>query len=85
MEATSHELLERVSELWQLSPDIRFGQFLANLAFLVEDQGDQSLWDIEDTRLLEIVKKHRADLIRHQQISAKSVDLLEERRPTVES
>ena len=65
--ATQHELIERLADLQQLSPDVRFGQLLANLGFLVEDQTDQSLWDVEDACLLEVMEKHRADLVRRQQ------------------
>jgi hypothetical protein len=61
-----HELVERLAELRELSPDVRFGQLLANLGLLVEDQTDQSLWDIEDARLLEVMDNHRADLLRRQ-------------------
>ena len=53
-----------------VSPDVRFGQLLANLGFLVEDQTDQSLWDVEDARLLEIMERHRIDLLRRQPTDA---------------
>jgi hypothetical protein len=62
--ATQHELIEKLAELCELSPDIRFGQLLANLGFLVEDQTDRSLWDVEDSELLSVMEKHRADLRR---------------------
>jgi hypothetical protein len=65
--ATQHELIEKLAELQQLSPDVRFGQLLANLGLLVEDQTDQSLWNIEDARLLEVIERHRSDLLRRQQ------------------
>jgi hypothetical protein len=64
--ATQHELIEKLTDLQQLSPNIRFGQLLANLGFLVEDQTDQSLWDVEDARLLEVMEKHRVDLLQRQ-------------------
>jgi hypothetical protein len=67
---TEHELIEKLIDLQQLSPDIRFGQLLANIGLLVEDQTDQSLWDVEDARLLEIMEKHRADLLRRQRTDA---------------
>jgi hypothetical protein len=60
---TEHELIEKLTDIQQLSPNIRFGQLLANIGFLVEDQTDQSLWDVEDARLMEIMEKHRADLL----------------------
>jgi hypothetical protein len=67
IQATQHELIERLADLQQLSPDVRFGQLMANIGFLVEDQTDQSLWDVEDARLLEVMEKHRVDLLRRQQ------------------
>ncbi len=65
-----HELIEKLADLRQLSPDVRFGQLLANLGLLVEDQTDLSLWDVEDTRLLEIMEQHRVDLRQRQQTGA---------------
>jgi hypothetical protein len=61
--ATRHELIEKLAEVQQLSPDVRFGQLLANLGFLVEDQTEQSLWDVDDARLLEVMEKHRVELL----------------------
>jgi hypothetical protein len=55
-----------------LSPDVRFGQLLANLGFLVQDQTNQSLWNIEDALLLEVMAKHSADLRKRQQPDASS-------------
>jgi hypothetical protein len=63
---TQHELIEKLTDLQQLSPDVRFGQLLANLGFLVEDQTDQSLWDVEDARLLDVMEKHRVELLGRQ-------------------
>lgn len=61
---TQQALLEKLADLSQLSPEVRFGQLLANLGFLVEDQSDQTLREVEDDRLLEIMEKHRLDLAR---------------------
>jgi hypothetical protein len=69
-QATQHEFIERLAEIWELSPDVRFGQLLANLGFLVEDQTDQSLWDAEDSQVLGVMEKHRADLLHRQQADA---------------
>jgi hypothetical protein len=63
---TQHELLEKLADLHQLSPRIRFGELLANLGFLVEDRTDRTLREVEDDRLLEIMEQHRADLSRRQ-------------------
>ena len=62
--ATQQGLIEKLADLHQLSPEVRFGQLLANLGFLVEDQTDQTLREIEDERLLEVMEKHRLDLAR---------------------
>lgn len=56
------ELIEKLTELQRLSPDVRFGQLLANLAFLVEDATDQTLREVADDRLLAVMEKHRGDL-----------------------
>jgi hypothetical protein len=70
IQATENELMEKLAELHNLSADIRFGQLLANVGLLVRDQTDNSLRDIEDANLLEVIEKHRADLVRRQQDSA---------------
>lgn len=62
--ATQHELIEKLADIHQLSPDVRFGQLLANIGFLVEDQTEQSLREVEDDRLLAVMEKHRIDLVR---------------------
>ncbi len=67
---TQNELLEKLNDLRELSPDVRFGQLLANLGFLVEDQTERSLWDVEDEELLRVMEKHRADLLPRQQADA---------------
>ena len=61
---TQHELIEKLADIHLLSPDIRFGELLANLGFLVEDQTNQTLREIEDDRLLEIMEQHRDNLAR---------------------
>ncbi len=61
---TQHELIEKLVDLHHLSPDIRFGQLLANLGFLVEDQADRPLRDVEVDQLLVVLEKHRVDLAR---------------------
>jgi hypothetical protein len=59
---TQHEIIEKLAEIHHLSPHVRFGQLLANLGFLVEDQTDQSLREVNDDRLLDIMERHRIDL-----------------------
>ncbi len=63
---TRHALIEKRADIHQLSPDIRFAQLLANLGFLVEDQTDCPLRDIDDDQLLAVLEKHRIDLARRR-------------------
>jgi len=63
---TQHDLIEKLVDLHRLSPGVRFGQLLANLGFLVEDQTDQTLREVEDDRLMEVMERHRMDLARRQ-------------------
>ena len=52
---TQRELIETLADIHRLSPEIRFGQLLANLGFLVEDH-----------QLREVMEQHRVDLVRCQ-------------------
>jgi hypothetical protein len=38
---TQHGLIEKLADIHRFSPDVRFGQLLANIGFLVEDQTDR--------------------------------------------
>jgi hypothetical protein len=64
---TQHEILEKLAQLWELAPETRCGQLLAHLGFLVEDQTDRSLGDIDDEQLLEVMERHRVELSRRQE------------------
>ena len=64
---TQQELLKRIGQLCELSPDVRFGQLLDHLGFLVEDREDRILRDVEDEQLLAVVENHRAELERRHQ------------------
>jgi hypothetical protein len=61
------EILSQLERLSELTPEIRFGQLIANLAFLAAGPWDQTLWNLEDEQLLSAIKLHIADLARRQQ------------------
>lgn len=42
-------VLDRLAEVRKGCPQMRFGQILATIGLLGEDETDHSLWDIEDT------------------------------------
>jgi hypothetical protein len=53
------KLLERLSEI---TPDVRFGQLIANLSYLAVAPTNEAIWDVEDDQLLDAIRKHIADL-----------------------
>lgn len=61
---TRDEILTRLARLSVLAPDMRFGQLIANLAFLAAGPWDQTLWDLEDEQLLGAIRQFEADLAR---------------------
>jgi hypothetical protein len=52
-------LLERLSEL---TPDVRFGQLIANLSYLAIGPTNEAIWDMEDEQLLAAIRQHIDDL-----------------------
>ena len=70
IEATRQEILSRLERLSELAPDMRFGQLIANLAFMAAGPWDQTLWNLEDEQLLAAIKQHVADLGRREQGAA---------------
>ncbi len=52
-------LLERLSEL---TPDVRFGQLIANLSYLALGPTNEAIWDMEDEQLLAAIRQHITDL-----------------------
>jgi len=56
------EILRRLERLSESAPDVRFGQLIANLAFLAAGPWEQTLWNLEDDQLLAAIQQHQADL-----------------------
>jgi hypothetical protein len=61
------EILRQLERLSELEPEMRFGQLIANLAFLAAGPWDQTLWNLEDKQLLGAIQQHLANLLRRQQ------------------
>lgn len=61
---TRQEILRLLERISQLDPDVRFGQLVANLAFLAAGPWDQTLWDLEDDVLLPALRQHVENLTR---------------------
>jgi len=59
---TRHNLLETLSAISALAPEMRFGQLMATLGFLAEDASEHTIWEIEDGELLRVMEAHRTEL-----------------------
>ena len=62
IESTRQEILTRLARLSELAPDLRFGQLIANLAFMAAGPWDQNLWNLEDEQLVGAIRQMEADL-----------------------
>jgi hypothetical protein len=62
IEPTRQEILARLARLSELAPEMRFGQLIANLAFMAAGPWDQTLWDLEDDQLVFAVRQMETDL-----------------------
>ncbi len=62
IEPNRQEILDRLARLSELAPDMRFGQLIANLAFLAAGPWDQTLWDLEDDKLVGAIRQMECDL-----------------------
>jgi hypothetical protein len=69
IEPTRADILRKLEQISDLAPDVRFGQLIANLAFLAAGPWDQTLWDLEDEQLLAAVRQHLADLANRERKS----------------
>ena len=68
-EPIRQEILAGVQRLGELAPELRFGQLIANLAFDAEGPSDEALWNMDDEKLLEALRKQIADFARRSQQS----------------
>ncbi len=60
--AIRDELLQTLARFGDHAPDVRFGQLIANLAFLARSSGASDVWEVEDEELLEAARSHLHDL-----------------------
>lgn len=60
--ANRREILRILEELSSASPEVRFGQLIANLSYLARGPSAESIWDMEDEELLVAAQKHLENL-----------------------
>ena len=56
------QLLQVLGDLGEYTPDVRFGQLLANLSYMAKSFTAEAIWDVEDEELLEAARSHLAEL-----------------------
>lgn len=56
------EILRKLGEVSVRCPEFRFGQLIAAIGTLAEDDAEHSLWDIEDTDFLAALNRFAADI-----------------------
>ena len=66
IDPTRQEILRLLEQLSELEPEVRFGQLIANMAFLAAGPWNETLWDLQDDELLHAISQHLADLSRTQ-------------------
>lgn len=64
IDPTRQEILRLLEQLSELEPEVRFGQLVANMAFLAAGPWNETLWDLEDDQLLSALAQHLADMSR---------------------
>ena len=58
MQPVRQEVLAVLAELSEVAPEVRFGQLIANLAYLARGLANESIWNMEDDELLEAAREH---------------------------
>ncbi|HYT95294.1 MAG TPA: hypothetical protein VEL76_41635 [Gemmataceae bacterium] len=65
---TTVDLLDRIlGQLDQIRPrcpELRFGQLIATIGMLAEDETGHSLWDVEDTDFVAALERFAGDMAR---------------------
>ena len=64
---SSLDLLNRLAVVRRLCPALRFGQLVATIGLLAEDETGRNLWDIEDGEFVAAVERFANDLSHRQQ------------------
>jgi hypothetical protein len=74
------EILRLLVRLSELTPDVRFGQLIANLSYQAVGPTAEAVWDMEDEQLLEAIRQHITDLSEHYSVVVESSALADSTR-----
>lgn len=61
MSPIRQEVLQVLAELSEVAPEVRLGQLIVNLSYLARGLSNESIWDMEDSELLAVARKHLAE------------------------
>lgn len=62
MSAQREEILRLLGRLSELTPDVRFGQLIANLSYLAIGPTSEAIWDMADEQLITAMRQTIAGL-----------------------
>ena len=65
-------ILAQLGEVRVRCPELRFGQLLAIIGELAQDETGHSLWDVEDAEFAEALERFAKDMARRESDRAKS-------------
>lgn len=75
---SSDRILDQLDQVRTRCPELRFGQMIATIGMLAEDETGHSLWDVEDTDFAAALQRFAADMARrgsHRADSSAASDL----------
>jgi hypothetical protein len=59
-------ILEQLADVRAQCPELRFGQLIATISILAEDETGLSLWDVEDADFATALERFSADMARRE-------------------
>jgi hypothetical protein len=59
-------ILEQLAELQVRCPELRFGQLIAIIGELAQDETGHSLWDVEDSEFAAALERFAGDMARRE-------------------
>lgn len=59
---TLGHIVEQLADVRARCPELRFGQLIATIGMLAEDETGHSLWDVEDADFTVALQRFRADI-----------------------
>jgi hypothetical protein len=59
-------ILGQLDQLRTQCPELRFGQLIATIGMLAEDETGHSLWDVEDAEFAAAVERFARDMARRE-------------------